>query len=343
MLKKLSIAHFPFQPHCFAYGGFDIQMNRVIDLLKETDVNTIRIDFWDKDSRFDVAHFWGATESHTPIIYFCKERNIKVVLSALFPPLSNFSTIIKFIKSNLLKLFNISRSYNLADCILVINDEQAIFANKILGINKNKIIVIPTMLDDIFFQSKSVKKECPTQLNNFCLIVGTICERKNQISLMHAAIRLNQTVVFVGRIDLKNSVYSLSFWKLLNENSHLFQHFESLTSDDLFVLYKRSSIVACISHQETEPASILEGMIFNKPILAGNKPYGRNSKFKGVIHVDPTDLDSITKGLEKASKIKNVKYSNFNSVNHRWNNVIESYLNIYKSLISSLNYDSTLR
>ena len=330
MMNEIKVVHFPCQPHCFAYGGFDIQMNRVIDLLNQTEIDTQRIDFWDKDCSFDIAHFWGSTESHTPNMNFCKERNIKVVLSALYPPSSNFSSFIQFTKSKLLKIFSINRSYNLADHILVINEDQATFANKILGINKDKIAVIPTMLDDIFFLPNSSKKECLTELNDFCLIVGTICERKNQVSLMYAAIRQNQRVVFVGRIDLKDSSYAQLFLKLLRENSNIFQHFESLASDDLFLLYKRSSIVACVSHQETEPASILEGMIFNKPILAGNRPYGRNSKFKGVIHVDPRDIDSIIKGLRKASKIATVKYSNFNSDNHFRNNVIHSYLNIYK-------------
>jgi glycosyltransferase involved in cell wall biosynthesis len=163
-------------------------------------------------------------------------------------------------------------------------------------------------------------------------MVGTICERKNQLALMHSAIQLNHPIVFVGRIDLNNSDYTKAFVKLLNENAHLFQHFEALPSDELLALYQSSSVIACISHQETEPASILEGMLFNKPIIAANRPFAKNRKFAGIILVEPTEVNSITRGLENALRKKVVYYSNFKSINHYSRDIVDLYVNLYKKL-----------
>lgn len=331
----MKIAHFPCQPHCFTYGGFDIQMNRVIDLLNVKDLNSTRINLWERSCDFEIAHFWGATESHNHTMSFCKERDIKIVLSALFPPKSKKEEIVQFIKSKLLKTLKITRSYNLADAIIVINEDQARFAHKILGIERDKIHLIPTMLDDAFFNVESKPSVNNSQLNNFCICVGTICKRKNQIALMLAAKKKNHQVVLVGSIDNSNPSYSKDFLNLIQENPKLFRHFTSIGASELKSLYQNCSCVACVSFVETEPASILEAMIFNKPLIVANRPFSKNPVFKGVSLCDPENVDSISNSLEGIKSLNKFNYPNFNSEAYKASNVISTYNILYSKLLSA--------
>lgn len=83
-MKQIKVLHFPCQPHFFSYGGFDIQMNRVIELTNNSEVVSKKVDLWSKSEQFDIAHFWGVSESHKRNVMFCKNNGIKTVVSGLF-------------------------------------------------------------------------------------------------------------------------------------------------------------------------------------------------------------------------------------------------------------------
>ena len=89
-MKQIKVLHFPCQPHFFSYGGFDIQMNRVIELTNNSEVVSKKVDLWSKSEQFDIAHFWGVSESHKRNVMFCKNNGIKTVVSGLFSQKSFF-------------------------------------------------------------------------------------------------------------------------------------------------------------------------------------------------------------------------------------------------------------
>ena len=88
ILKQTTVIHFPSQPHFFSYGGFDIQMNRIIEMTNSEHITAKKVDSWSRNESFEVAHFWGASDSHKRNIQFCKANGIKIVISGLFPQYS---------------------------------------------------------------------------------------------------------------------------------------------------------------------------------------------------------------------------------------------------------------
>jgi glycosyltransferase involved in cell wall biosynthesis len=327
----MKILNFPSQPHFFSFGGFDIQMNRVIENINDSEISSIKVDLWSRNIDFDIAHFWGASNSHKLNIEFCKRNGKAVVVSPLFPPNTLFNNIKYWAKIQLSKTLGYKHSILLADYLFVINESQAAFAKRYLSISNDRIFVIPTMLDEAFYSDTSLQEDIRENLfDGFSLCVGTICKRKNQINLIKAAIIAQIPVVFVGRLESSEDTYCNEFISLVEKYPHLVRHFEGVSADELTSLYKKCALVSCISYSETEPASILEGMIFSKPILVSKKPFSNNSTFLGVVKVDPSNFHDIAEQLLKLSKVNFIDYQKFDALSYRPSNVYERYKNIYK-------------
>ena len=49
----------PFQPHCFAFGGFELQMIAAMDSARAAGADVAPLDFWRREADFDVLHLWA--------------------------------------------------------------------------------------------------------------------------------------------------------------------------------------------------------------------------------------------------------------------------------------------
>ena len=329
-MLMLKILHFPSQPHFFSYGGFDIQMNRVIEGLNNYNINSIKVDLWNSNQNFDIAHFWGSSNFHYENILLCKSINIPTIISALFPPLNPFDNFIISLKSKFSKIFLIKRALFIADYVLVINENQLELASKVYGVKREKIIVINTMLDKEFFTNNNLENtNC--EFDNFALCVGTVCHRKNQLNLIKASLDCNQKIIFVGRLESTEFDYIENFKELIKSYPNLFKHFEDVSSTFLKSLYLRCQFVTCLSYSETEPATILEAMVLNKPLLVSNMPFSNFNLYNGVLKCNPHSIQSIISGLKN---VKNNIFPNFVSDNYIPDNVYIKYVETYQLIHS---------
>tara|TARA_B110000879_G_C11164842_1_gene510695 strand:- start:1191 stop:2204 length:1014 start_codon:yes stop_codon:yes gene_type:complete len=332
--QKLTVIHFPSQPHFFSYGGFDIQMNRVIEMTNSEHITAKRVDLWSKKEVFEIAHFWGASNSNKLNIIFCKENGIKVIISGLFVQKS-LTTKYKIKIWKFINRFTRNESviYD-ADIITVINDAQAEVIEEYYGYPKKQIRIIPTILDDYLY----VKPTSFFEKENFVLCVGTICSRKNQIKLALATIELGVKCVFVGRFDSREQGYKEQFLSLQDFNKGLIEHYIDISIVELCALYEKCCVVSCISQVETEPASILEGMHFKKAIIASNLPFAKIKKFSGIILCNQNKNKSIKEALKRALKNENnVDYNYFNSRDNSSKSVINLYNSLYQELDKTVN------
>ena len=328
-----TILHFPAQPHFFSFGGFDIQMNRIIDYTNRQICNARKANVWSPNEYFDIAHFWGNTIAHSINIRFCKENNKKVIISGLFPYYNG--SIIKAkaqIMNYIGRRLGYLRYYEDVDIITVINEDQFITLSNYFKFPSKKIRIVPTILDDYLFEHDA--SQLKTLNGDSILCVGTICQRKNQINLAKAALELRKTIHFVGRFDDREKHYMNEFIELQRSSNGLINHSSDINIEELVELYKNSSMIACISLVETEPASILEGMFFSKPLLISNQPFGRNRKFNGAVFCDENDIHSIKMGITKALGLEPpVIYNNFDKYENYSQNVLPKYKNIYEELL----------
>jgi len=329
-MRRITIMHYPAQPHFFSYGGFDIQMNRVIDMTNNREVTSKKVNLWSHNEIFEIAHFWGASDAHKLNIRFCRENGIKVVISGLFPQ----KTFLGKYKSQVWRIIHKfahceSVIYN-ADIITVINEAQAEVVNEYYGYPKERIRIIPTILDDYIFSNKintDIKE-------NYILCVGTICDRKNQITLANAAIKFGIKCVFVGRFDSREQKYKENFQKIYYLNKEFIEHYQNISIAELVDLYSKCNMVACLSQNETEPASMLEGMYFKKPIIASDLPFAKIKKFSGVVLCDQNDIQSIIKAIEIADSSEGeIEYQFFNRTENFSGSVVDLYTKLYKELV----------
>src|SRR5207245_1311368 len=78
----------PLQPHCFAFGGFEVQMLNATDAARACGVDVQPMDIWSRDRDFDVLHVWGLDVAHTPAVYWARQSGKHVVMTALLPYLT---------------------------------------------------------------------------------------------------------------------------------------------------------------------------------------------------------------------------------------------------------------
>ncbi len=322
------IGHFPAQPHCFAYGGFDIQMNRVIDLLSSAGIESKRVNPWDQKSEFSIAHFWGGDVSHSISHRFCKERNIGTVFSVLLPnPPSTRSWRMRA-RGWMRRILKGQVLCANADRVLVINDDQAWVARYVLGIPHERICIVPTIVDDIFFDGSYPST---TRLGPI-LCVGTIGTRKNQLNFLRASEKLPNDVILCGRFDESEPEYCEAVKNVLRGSPQRIHHMQDISVSDLRDLYRQCSVLACVSHHETEPASVLEAMICRRPIVISDRPFGRNPRFNGANYCDPTNVASIQAALMKACESPAPTFPRFNPTVHRSDSVVNAYMQVYASI-----------
>ncbi|MBW8846952.1 MAG: glycosyltransferase [Burkholderiales bacterium] len=324
----MNIGHFPAQPHCFAYGGFDIQMNRVIDLIAAENVPMVRVNPWDREVRFGVAHFWGGEESHATALRFCAERGIRTAVSVLLPNASGGAAKKLAARGFARRLVKGPPAYTKAEIVTVINDQQATFAREVLRLPEARIRVIPTIVDEVFFEPTVRSKSLP---ESYVLCVGTVCRRKNQLTLLRAAHKTGHRVVLCGHYDDADPAYRQEVQAEIDASGGRFCRLSGVSARQLRELYENCSLLACISDHETEPASVLEAMIVGKPVLTSERPFADNPKFRGCTRCDADSVDAMARGIREACGAE-ARYPDFVPHQHRASSVVASYIALYRDL-----------
>lgn len=285
----------PFQPHCFAYGGFDIQMSRTHEALRLVGVDARPLDWWSRDEQFEVLHVWGLELQHLSLVRFAKDYGKKVVLTPLLPyvtPMSrlhHFAGLIKGRTRLLMKLLQC------VDVLFVVNRLQADAAMKLYGFPSHSIEVVPTILDPLFFDMKT--SPAPFDVPNvYVVCAGNISPRKNQIRLARAALRAGCSVIFVGNAMGGEEAYAKEFLSIVAANPNL-KWYRWLSWEDLYGVLRHAAAIALPSFQECQPASCLEAVALQKPLLMADQPYAHQEFFERALTVDAKSEESIAAGL----------------------------------------------
>jgi glycosyltransferase involved in cell wall biosynthesis len=282
----------PVQPHCFLYGGFDIQMVRTHEALQSIGIDARPLDFWARDVKFDILHVWGLERRHRDVMRIAKDYGKKVVMTPLLPYLTPRTYLSHWAGRTRSRI----EILQYVDIMLVVNQLQADTAVKIFGFPRQSIEIIPTILNPLFFDSDA---EAPTfdGHENYFVCAGNILPRKNQIRLAQAALKANCSVVFVGNTMGGEEAYAAEFSRIVEANPRLIWY-KWLSWESLNRILRNCTAVALPSFNECQPASGLEAAALQKPLLLAKRPYARQEFYSGALLVDPKSVDSIAAGLE---------------------------------------------
>jgi len=219
----MQVKFFPNQPHCFAFGGFEIQMLRTMEAINCIEPCVGKIDVWEKEDKFNIAHFWGLGINQYDSVTWAKKTKKLVVLTALLSYLdaskdkleNHFSQLCGRAKYEKRIIKNI-------DALVVVNELQANIAQKYFKCPSDKIHIIPNVVSQKYWMKKNNKFSDLCKLKDYVLTTGNICRRKNQINLALACIKKQYNLVIIGNVLSGEDDYGKELKKIVENNENIF-------------------------------------------------------------------------------------------------------------------------
>lgn len=294
----MKIAFLPLQPHCFAYGGFDIQMQQTADAVSNCHVEISKLDIWDRNADFDILHCWGLSFSHYENYFWAKRSGKKLVATILMHDIESAKASFKFKISALVsKQRIIIDMLKMPDKIAVVNDNQASMANIYYKVPARKLHIIPNVVSESYFNSARITRK---QEQGYILTSGNVCPRKNQITLAKACIQLNLKLIIVGKLLQGEEAYGNELEVLIEKNKDLIKWVPGLNenSGELIEYYQNCKLFALPSFVEQQPISALEAAVLQKPLLLADRTYAKQKFYTNAALVNPADIQSVKNGLQ---------------------------------------------
>lgn len=182
-----------------------------------------------------------------------------------------------------------------ADKIIAISNQTKKDIIQYLNIDPNKIEVVYQSISPKYFKKqKSIDLVSKYNLpERFIISVGTIEQRKNQLSILKAIHRaqLGITVVFVG----KPTLYSASLLKFITENKmeNQVKFLNNITRKNLARLYQQASLSVYISVFEGFGLPVIESMASGCPVITSNVSCLPETAGNAAVLCDPKNIDEI--------------------------------------------------
>ena len=333
----MKVKFVPYQPHCFAFGGFEVQMLSTLDAIVKSGVEAEKIDIWSRDNNFEILHCWGLGFHHYENIRWARHAKKKIVLTALLSYYENFNERLRHLFSTYIKKAQYYIEIaNMADCVVVVNELQAEACHRYFKVPLKKIQVIPNIIHNKYFENKpdnSFFKKY--NVNDYVLAVGNVCVRKNQLALIEACLKSNSKLVIIGTLLDGEAEYGKQVEKLIQDSTDVIwvQGLPS-NSDDLISAYQGSTMVALPSFIEQQPITLLEAVAIQKPLLIAERAYAHQKYYKNSMCVPPNSIEAIANGINKVKEDPLMYTPSRSTIEEcREENVAKRYNVVYDSLL----------
>jgi len=213
--------------------------------------------------------------------------------------------------------------------------------DKYCNIDINKISIIPNGIN--FDKINSIREDGSD--DDFSItFFGRLVARKGILHLLKAVIILKKifpriTLHIFGDGPLKEKLKEISIdYKIYK---HLIIH-GRVPYEQLIKNIKRSTVIALPSLYEVGPfISALEAMACRKPVVAFDFPFTREfiSNMSTGVLVKPGDIKDLVEKIALLLSDKSLRTKladnayNYVKTNHNWDNLVQDYIRVYKSLI----------
>lgn len=296
MTSGVTVRLAPLQPHCFAFGGFEIQMLAALEAARNAGTSVSRLDPWDRDQRFHILHLWGLDLMHHTTVQWARRANKRLVLTVLLPYLTPRQVFRSTFSWFLPRAVWRRRLAAEVDALVVVNRAQCVSARVLLRKPASRVHVVPNIVPDIFFEAAAEGGN-----RDYVLCAGNICRRKNQLKLIQASVAAGLKVVLIGGVLPGEEKYAEQIRKVAAA-SPLVEWRQEVPpgSAALADLYAHARVFALVSLLETQPISMLEAAAAGCRLVTANRPYARQEFYRGAELVDPNSVAAIQAGLTKA-------------------------------------------
>ena len=325
----------PYQPLSLMLGGFEVQMLAALEAVRATGTLAAPLNPWSEEANYDIVHLWGLGSCHEQVVRWAESRGKSIVITALLPfvsPLSQLKYRVLGGEARSAKLNMLSK----ASSLVVVSEEQADVATKMLRVPTQKVRVIPNIVHSNFIRTG---RETPISERppGYVFCCGQVCRRKNQHRLVEACNKIGVSVVLAGDSTPGEEEYGEKVRILLSDNPRG-EWITGLSpgSDPLVDLYDGCGGFALPSENETQPISVLEAMARGKPVLIGNGPYSRQQAFHRACKVDPHSVMEIARGLTDVLSIPQQYVTPSDAMEKFCEATVGiAYSNLYEEVLSS--------
>ncbi len=295
----IKVEYFPNQAHCYAFGGFEMQMLDAGAAARNAGINVIYNNPWEREQKATIVHHWGAGYGHINNLKWAKASGQKIVITLLVAYYDNIRARLRgWLGTYLGESVIVKRSLALADLIVVVNEMQATTVKTIFGVTSKKIAIIPNIVSNVFFEAEPVR---PLG-DGYWVTSGNVCPRKNQLLAAEAAIAANVPLVIVGNALNGCEEYADKL-RRVTANSGLIKWISALPRDSAAYvdLLRKSTGLLLPSRMEQQPITALEMSALGKPIILGDVDYARQDIFKRAVRVPPNSVGAISAALKNVS------------------------------------------
>jgi glycosyltransferase involved in cell wall biosynthesis len=285
----------PVQPHCFAFGGFEIQMKGAVDAAVAAGVDAAPLDLWSRDGDFDILHVWGWGLVHQAAVQWALRSGKSVVMTALLPPPTVKQRLRVLLASGVLKArLDMVRKITR---LIVVSDQQAETAIAVFGIPQSRVEIIPNIVNRAFFEAGD-QDAVHGQSGGYVLTIGNVCRRKNQLALAQACIQVGLPLKIIGDVLAGEERYGEILMEFVHANPAIsWPGALEYAGDGIVAAYRDAGSFALPSFEETQPIALLEAGVMGKPMLTGDRPYAHQSYYRCAIRADPSSMADIARKL----------------------------------------------
>jgi glycosyltransferase involved in cell wall biosynthesis len=332
----MKIKYYPCQPHCFAFGGFDMQMLNALDAVNKTGLEASKIDIWSRDKCFEIIHIWGVGPHNYHIIDWAIKSEKIIIATVLIPYYDTLRLKLSYLKHyNATWQKQLLSYYGKIHKIVVVNDLQSNALNKYFKVPTSKIEIIPNIIEDNYFVKPSFNFPETHQIKDYILCTGNISSRKNQLNLAYACANLKLNLVLIGNILDGEKAYAQELEELIQKNTGI-KWIKELPkgSEELASAYYHCRIFALPSDNETQPISALEAAAMGKQLILNDRAYARQEYYQGAVLTRTTSVRDIETVLKIALKRKSAAHKNQKLFECKKEAVGEAYKKVYQKLVS---------
>lgn len=296
----MNVRFLPLQPHCFAFGGFEIQMLSTLDAVRSVGTPAEKLDVWSKDKNFDILHVWGLDQSQYNTIYWAKRSGVKVVVTALLPYIDS---IYKKMRNRVFSYLGnekyMRKIAGMVDALVLVNDIQRQTAIDYFNAAPDRTFTIPNIVRPEFYLPGNGGFTRKYNIRDFVLIAGNVSKRKNQLKVVQACAEGNIPLVIIGHVMAGEEKLGDEIDRLIGSADNiLWIKGVEPDSPDLINAFKDCSLLALPSYVEQQPISALEAAACQKPLLLADRSYARQKYYNNCFKVDPDSTDAIIEAIK---------------------------------------------
>lgn len=339
----LRVAFVPQIPYFLGYAGFEVQLDRTLEALRERGVDAQRYDPWSHTLDADILHVFGTERQQQPIVERARARGIPTVVSAMY--MRSMSGLALKAWNMVERVTRITTTQGLrrnivqnADAVIALSSYERDELIAYLDADPSKIHIIGNGVDQRFFTSQAAPFTEAYGMNDVVLSVGTVEPRKNQVRLIQAIGPTGIPLVIVGPATSlatpEQDRYIAEVRALVSQYANV-TWIEGLPHDSplLPAAYAAARVHVLASTVEAQGLVSAEAVAAGASIVVSDLPNLRSFFGGSAWYADPADITSIRSAVEAAwaaprGERTQVKPSWLRS----WGEVADALIGVYTSI-----------